>query len=200
MSLSAKNSIKKGKMMTIWSAGVVTLVGAIAIFLVTLWLISRATPAEPAEQVSSRLYKVRGRYFMLLMVAIVALLWTTLPILPYPSMAAAAPQYIVPVHGRIWSWEIGPLMDRGGNPLQPGEGALVLPLGEVLEFQVTAEDVNHGFGIYNEAGQLQAQTQAMPGYVNHLVHTFTEPGTYHVLCMEFCGLAHHTMMTTFTVE
>ena len=186
--------------MTIWYAGVVTLVGAIAIFLITIWLISAAKPAWSAETVTTQLYKLRGRYFLVLTVVLVIMLLVTLSSLPYRSMASAEPAYIVPVTGRLWSWEIGPLQDRNGDPVQAEADALVLPLGEPLEFQVTAEDVNHGFGIYTEAGQLIAQTQAMPGYPNSLVHTFTEPGTYHVLCMEYCGLAHHVMTTTITIE
>lgn len=186
--------------MVIWIAGIVTLVGAIAIFLITTWLISGAKPAQSAESVTSRLYKVRGQYFLLLMAVLVIMLFVTLSNLPYRSLATAEPEYIVPVSGRLWSWSIGPIQDRDGNPVQAGTGPMVLPLGKSLEFQVTAEDVNHGFGIYDEAGQLLAQTQAMPGYANKLVHTFTEPGTYHVLCMEYCGLAHHSMVTTITVE
>ena len=186
--------------MTIWYAGVVTLVGTIAIFAITIWLIFGAKPAQPVESVASGLYKIRSRYFLVLMVVLAVMLGVTLPILPYRSIASVEPEYIVPVTGRIWFWEIGPLQDRDGNPVQAEGSALVLPLGEALEFQVTAADVNHGFGIYNEAGQLLSQTQAMPGYANSLVHTFTEPGTYHVLCMEYCGIAHHVMTTTITVE
>jgi cytochrome c oxidase subunit 2 len=43
------------------------------------------------------------------------------------------------------------------------------------------------------------QTQAMPGYVNKLYHTFTKPGKYQILCMEYCGAAHHFMVTEFEV-
>ena len=38
-----------------------------------------------------------------------------------------------------------------------------------------------------------AQTQAMPGYMNRLRVTFDQPGTYTVLCLEFCGMSHHRM-------
>lgn len=186
--------------MTIWFAGFVTLVGAIAIFAITTWLISSAEPAQSMESVAPGFYKIRSRYFLLLTAVLVVLLGMTFSILPYKSMAPAEPEYVVPVIGRIWSWQIGPLQNRDGTPVQAEGSALVLPVGEPLEFVVTAEDVNHGFGIYTEAGELLAQTQAMPGYPNSLVHTFTEPGTYHVLCMEYCGIAHHIMTTTITVE
>ena len=39
----------------------------------------------------------------------------------------------------------------------------------------------------------------MPGHTNRLAYTFTQPGKYRVLCLEYCGLAHHGMMTEFEV-
>ncbi|CAD0186994.1 hypothetical protein RUESEDTHA_03905 [Ruegeria sp. THAF57] len=74
-----------------------------------------------------------------------------------------------------------------------------IPLGQQVEFRVTTEDVNHGLGIYDPDMRLVAQVQAMPEYINKLVHTFDEPGTYQILCMEFCGIAHHDMTYEFDV-
>ena len=155
---------------------------------------------------------------MAIMIAVIlldSLLWSqsrfhinilTLKILGSSSLIFAVIMFVIALlfesllAGRIWSWDIGPIRDRDGNLLQAEGAALVLPAGQAVEFQVTAEDVNHGFGIYNEAGQIVAQTQPMPGYVNNLVHTFKAAGNYQILCMEYCGLAHHTMVTTITVE
>jgi cytochrome c oxidase subunit 2 len=47
--------------------------------------------------------------------------------------------------------------------------------------------------------RLVGQTQAMPGYTNSIKITFKESGIYKLLCMEYCGLAHHAMITDFTV-
>jgi cytochrome c oxidase subunit 2 len=47
--------------------------------------------------------------------------------------------------------------------------------------------------------RIVAQTQAMPGYTNILRYTFSQPGTYQVLCLEFCGLAHHDMKAEIAV-
>jgi len=40
----------------------------------------------------------------------------------------------------------------------------------------------------------------MPGYVNRLGYTFTETGEYEVLCLEYCGLAHHAMVAKIIVR
>ena len=182
------------------SAGWTTLVGSLAVVLITLWLIGRATPEESTVSVVSRLYRVRGRYLVVLSVVLIALLALTLPMVPYRSATSAEPDYIVPVTGRIWSWQLGPVEDRNGKAFASDGPDLVLPLGATVEFQVTSADYNHGFGVYDDTGVIVAQTQAMPGYVNKLVYTFTQPGTYHVLCMEFCGIGHHAMITKFRVE
>ncbi|CAF0701745.1 hypothetical protein MPNT_410011 [Candidatus Methylacidithermus pantelleriae] len=57
-----------------------------------------------------------------------------------------------------------------------------------VEFLVRAADVNHGFGLYDPDGRLVAEVQAMPGYTNRLTYVFKKPGTYKVLCLEFCGV------------
>jgi len=74
-----------------------------------------------------------------------------------------------------------------------------LPAGRPIEFQVTSSDVNHGFAIYDTNMKVVTQTQAMPGVTNTLRYTFEQPGTYRILCLEYCGLAHHQMMTELHV-
>jgi cytochrome c oxidase subunit 2 len=59
--------------------------------------------------------------------------------------------------------------------------------------------VNHGFALYDDQLHLLAQIQAMPGFTNKVRHRFTAPGKYKILCMEYCGLAHHGMVADFEV-
>ena len=89
------------------------------------------------------------------------------------------------VSGGQWYWELD---------------VEVVPLGQPVTFNVTSEDVNHGMGVYDENMTLLFQTQGMPGYVNSVSYTFDKPGDYQVLCMEFCGVAHHDMIAEFTVS
>ncbi len=75
----------------------------------------------------------------------------------------------------------------------PPGPTITVPPRTMVEFRVTTLDVNHGFSLYAPDGHLVAQTQAMPGYVNRLRVMFDQPGTYTVLCLEFCGMSHHRM-------
>ena len=68
-----------------------------------------------------------------------------------------------------------------------------------VQFHVSSADVNHGFAIYDPDYRIIAKTQAMPGYVNELNVTFSDPGTYRIMCLEYCGLAHHAMVAQFEV-
>lgn len=85
---------------------------------------------------------------------------------------------VVDVIGQQWSWQINPDTVRAGSP---------------VEFRVTSTDVNHGFAIYAPDGRIVTQTQAMPGFTNKIVYTFTQPGNYIVMCLEYCGIGHAPM-------
>ena len=173
-------------------AGLVTLVAALCIVAVALFVGLRARVA--VANGNAPVYRVRKYYAAVLAVVLIGLMAFTLPRTPYAAHTDVAPAAHVRVTGRMWSWE----MQRRG----PGAtaGALVLPVGRVIAFDVTSADVNHGFGVYDDQGHLLGQAQAMPGYVNQLRLVFDTPGRYHVLCLEYCGLIHHTMATEFTVR
>ena len=69
---------------------------------------------------------------------------------------------------------------------------MTVPAGAPVGFHVTTLDVNHGFGIFR-GHTFIAQIQVLPAKESTLVHRFTRPGTYTVLCLEFCGMSHHKM-------
>lgn len=114
--------------------------------------------------------------------------WVTLWKFPIPEQSNAAnppiSTQVVKVVGRQWSWQLSAHTLRENVP---------------VEFRVTSADVNHDFAVYDPAGVLVAQVQAMPGYVNKLMHTFRQPGTYTVRCLEYCGLGHAAMVARFRV-
>ncbi|HZD51970.1 MAG TPA: hypothetical protein VE175_02895, partial [Woeseiaceae bacterium] len=156
-----------------------------------------ADPEQPKSAILQVIYRIRFRYFVVLVTVLVAALALTLPRVPYPHPTDGRPDVPVKVTGHQWYWDIKP---QGDGSLAHTEGTVVyLAKDALVEFQVTAADVNHGFGLYDEAGHLLAQTQAMPAYVNRLLYRFTRPGTYRILCLEYCGIAHHAMTSTIEV-
>lgn len=172
---------------------------ALAIFLVAALLIAAvfASVARSTRQRRDVDYasanRLRFLFFLSLAAILVTFLILTLPHLPY-AVEARSPVRVVEAVGKQYAWSL----TEGSTPTLAGWDAefspvITVPIGVVVEFRVTTLDVNHGFSLYAPDGHMVAQTQAMPGYVNRLRVTFDQPGTYTVLCLEFCGMAHHRM-------
>lgn len=160
---------------------------------------------QPRDVDTARAYAFRRVLFLAALVTVVGVLATTLPDAPYASQRTGAdPEVdrIVYVTARqfefIWSEE--PITSQDDIGRVPRLGELVLDGGSTVEFRVSSLDVNHGFGLYGPERQLVAQTQAMPGYVNRLRVRLEEPGSYMVLCLEYCATGHHRMRSSLKVR
>ena len=186
--------------MVVWYASLITLIGAVAAAIIMVYFASRHHPQQPTNKVVSDLYNIRAGYCYILLTILIVLLFFTWTFRPYYHKHKAVPVLSVSVIGRMWSWSITGIKDPNKLLKKNTQGEWIFPVGKPVEFRVTSDDVNHGFGIYNAYGELLAQTQAMPNYINRLIYTFNKPGEYSALCMEYCGLAHHMMFTKFKVE
>ena len=177
-------------------AAIVTLIVSLAIIAIAFLVSSKRFPSLSADMATPTVYRIRSRYFVaILSVALVSLAFT-LPRTPYPGkVGEQKPAVTIKAIGEMWSWTLTP--GAGGAP---ADGAVVVPVGKTVEFDVSTKDVNHNFGIYNSAGDLIAQVQAMPDYTNRLFYTFNAPGRYYVLCLEYCGIAHQAMNAEFVVK
>lgn len=181
-------------------AGILTLVGTIFILLIAFLIARNSSPLQPAGEVAPNLYKMRLKVLYFWGIPLLIVLIITLSALPYPDFFKEKPDMVIQVAGKMWAWEIKHEENNMENVENSGSETLVIPPGKLVEFQVTSKDVNHGMGIYDSSGKLLTQTQAMPGYVNKLKYRFNQPGTYHIICMEFCGLYHHGMNSEFIVK
>jgi len=64
-----------------------------------------------------------------------------------------------------------------------------VPADSEVTFYVTSRDVIHGF----EVPGTNINSMAIPGQVAELTVEFDEPGTYGIICNEYCGPQHHTL-------
>ncbi len=152
------------------------------ISLTFIYVAVRSRHAADYSVVQPAAYRRRAQLFWGLVVAGIVIAAATLRDLPY-AYSGDAPQ-VVTAQAYQWYWELGRDSVVAGTP---------------VEFQISSADVNHGFGIYDPDARLVAQAQAMPGYVNRLRYTFTRPGKYQLLCLEYCGVAHHEMIAELEV-
>lgn len=82
---------------------------------------------------------------------------------------------------RAWQWE-------------PAE--VTVPAGEEVTFTVTSADVIHGMLV----PETQINAMVIPGQITEVTQTFSDAGTYSVICHEYCGIGHHTMGGRIIVE
>lgn len=172
----------------------------IAIVIGVFLFVARTTGRPQAVDMKAA-YRLRRLFFITGSAAVLILLAMTLPNNPYDLQAETADE-IVYTTARQFSFlysrePVASVEDLETVATLP---VLEVPAGTLVEFRVTTLDATHGFGVYDLNGAVIGQTQAMPGYVNRLRIRFDEPGTYPVLCMEYCGVAHHIMRSAIVVK
>ena len=76
------------------------------------------------------------------------------------------------------------------------KGDLVVPEDVDVHFMVSSIDVVHGFQI---PGVSNVNMMVLPGHVSEVTQRFSTPGRYIILCNEYCGSAHHFMVSHIRV-
>ena len=81
----------------------------------------------------------------------------------------------------MWAWTPSPLQ---------------VPQGATVTFYVTSADVLHGFQVQGTTINLTA----VPGIVGSMTYTFTHPKIYNIICNEYCGIGHQSMIGQIVVD
>jgi len=71
-----------------------------------------------------------------------------------------------------------------------------LPVGSKVEIFLTSKDVNHGFQIVGT----NVNVMAVPGVITQAMVEFNRPGSYPIVCNEFCGIGHQEMNGIIEVD
>lgn len=164
---------------------VITLVGVGIVTLAFIYVIFQSGKPGETAQVQKKSNFIRRWWFWALVLFGIGVTWGTLKPFPIPvQFSVLKANQVVDVVGHQWYWTLSTKEVEAGTP---------------VEFRVTSSDVNHGFAVYAPDNRIVFQTQAMPGYTNKVLYTFHTPGTYRVLCLEYCGVAHYAMTSEFKV-
>jgi cytochrome c oxidase subunit 2 len=97
--------------------------------------------------------------------------------IPIVEAAPGGDAYLM---ARMWSWF--PVLKFKKN--------------QTYRLHVSSMDLQHGFSVQ----PINMNFQVLPGYDHVLTITPTISGEYTVMCNEFCGFAHHTMVGKILVE
>jgi cytochrome c oxidase subunit II len=96
-------------------------------------------------------------------------------------------QYLAYIVAEMWRFDLG---QGAGKPAE-----IRVPLGAEVTFALTSKDVTHGFFIEEH----NANLMVLPGQIGEVTVNFRRPGTYHIICHEYCGPGHQTMVATIIV-
>lgn len=95
---------------------------------------------------------------------------------------------VVTAIGRKWEWEFD-----YGNGMKSKE--LVIPLNKAVKLDLRSEDINHSLFI----PAFRVKEDVIPGYENFLWFIPNYVGSYEILCTEYCGLLHSSMLSKAVV-
>ncbi len=97
--------------------------------------------------------------------------------IPVVAPPAGSDVYLI---ARLWSW--WPILE--------------LVAGKSYRIHLMSLDWLHGFSLQPENINIQVH----PGYDHVLTVTPTRAGTYSIICNEYCGVNHHTMLSKLYVK
>jgi cytochrome c oxidase subunit II len=102
--------------------------------------------------------------------------------------AAPVGSMVVKVHARQWSW----LFEYANGKKSPD---LIAPLGRNVRCDLFSDDVIHGFYV----PAFRIQQDAVPGLKTEVWFNATAPGSYYILCSQYCGRKHSAMIAKLIV-
>jgi len=165
----------------IFAVSIIFIVGITAFMIYTVIRFNRRK-GIPAKQFSGS--------------TILEIIWTGVPliivlIMFYVGWVGFAPMrkppkdaMVVTAIGRMWEWEFD-----YGNGLRSKD--LVLPVGKPVKIDLVSEDVNHSLFI----PAFRVKEDVIPGYRNFLWFIPNYIGNYEILCTEYCGMLHSSMLS-----
>ena len=121
--------------------------------------------------------------------AVLAALYAwTMPLVPVGKPAPPPGALHVSVTGHMWWWEV-----RYRDPSSGGEvvtaNEIRIPVGRPVYLALESRDVIHSFWVPQLAGKMDM----VPGRIQHLLLSASQPGIYRGQCAEFCGEQHARM-------
>lgn len=97
--------------------------------------------------------------------------------IPVVKVPAGGDGYLI---ARLWNWY--PILE--------------LEKGKEYKIHLSSMDYNHGFSLQ----PVNINIQVIPGYEHVVKMTPTSSGTFAIVCNEYCGIGHHTMLGRIYVK
>ena len=91
---------------------------------------------------------------------------------------------------------ISPNDQAGNDDVLVMDSELHLPIDRPVKVNLRSKDVLHDFAV----PQFRVKMDLVPGLVSYVWFTPTRTGTFDILCMELCGIAHYAMRGHVVVD
>ncbi len=165
---------------SIGGAALVTLVGAYFLIRYRRRLADGEPMNPDAAATPHPLFKV-GALVTLIVLFIV---WWVVGLRLYVRMRVA-PEGAMTVYvtGKKWMWKFG--YPEGARSI----ATLVVPAGRPVKLVLTSRDVIHSLFV----PEFRIKQDAIPGRYTTVWFEAKAPGTYQILCTQYCGTGHSTM-------
>ncbi len=164
----------------------VLIIGAAAIFIGVMALLAWAVVRRGSGP-AARVWVLGGGVAFPVVVLTALLLYTTVRTAGLEA-SSTHPGLVVGVVGRLWWWELHYADPAVGRHIVTAN-ELRIPVGREVQLGLQSRDVIHSLWIPELGGKMDL----VPGRVNRLVITATQPGSYRGQCAEFCGEQHARM-------
>jgi len=148
----------------------------------------RERPGYVAQPASSHNTPLEIFWSVVPTLIVAGLFWTGYK--TYLDMATPpAGAYEIQVTGQKWNWLFT-------YPNGYVDGQLHVPEDTPVRLVMTSQDVMHAFFVPT----FRVKRDVLPGRYTDLWFEAIEPGTHEVLCAEYCGTSHSTMLTKVVVH
>ncbi len=176
-----------------WGAFAVTMFFLVPFLAVFVYVIHKKSTVDqgPTTTDPKKITQTEGAWLALVVVCFIGVNFVSIGYMPTVQTAKAAavdPANLqkIDVTASSWQYEMSGQTVEAGRPVR---------------FSGKSTDTMHGFAIYHPDGDVLFTMMLMPGLTNptSLIHTFSDPGTYTVRCLEYCGNNHHNMTDELVV-
>ena len=164
-----------------------TMLGATGVAVVTLWYFFRHHQRKPGAATERVVVSTRQEAFAIGAVLSLFLLFWVVGFHQFVEYqeppADALPVYVT---AKQWMWKFA--YPNGRRSI----GVLTVPVGRPVKLIMTSRDVIHSFYV----PAFRIKYDVIPGRYTQTWFEANAPGTYEILCAEYCGVSHSHMRAT----
>ncbi len=163
----------------------VTMVASLAVGTAALFFFFRYRRRKPAQTTEYVVPSVKTEFLFVSLPLIFFLTWFAIGYRDFVFYTTPPKDAMdVYVMGKQWMWKFS--YPEGPN----GVNVLHVPANRPVRLLLTSRDVIHSFFVPS----FRIKMDALPGRYTQTWFEATKPGTYQILCTEYCGLSHSKML------